>query len=626
MSTEHHHDHSHGAGVELEPEAQAIPRNGLEELMRLTEGLAFKPVASKRYPLPLTLAICGKVPEPEEVKKLVASRLESDPVGALEGALVLLELYECSQEGIEDFVPDDSSFLGLAFNTKRQNGWLALLGEEDPEELAKGLNARWKFKLVPGRKRRTGVYPLLNMVARYGFVYGQIEFGDSHALGHFIEEFAPGLLVGRKGMDDLELTLSLAAMKIGLPAVVPQDYPFPLGRQLRAGGLEEMGDAVVAFPNIRRLIDFPDIPGLPDYLDPENLGEKFETIATWGGTSESFYLLRKGKVETPGVDLIGQPDKAMGIILTVDAEPMDAFDREHIEDKAVNTLPMLPGVRARQEDGRLLLELAGKAQLKPERIGETLIAAIQHEFPKIGKIRAELIFDRERLQSMAEKVRAERAQRRGEIETATEEGVESFAVCVGCSPFAPDHVCVLTPERPPQCNRSYAMIKTGALYGYDDMSGIHHRVLHADVNSFGMAPKGDPVDPLVGEWSGINQAASRLTGGRTRRIQLHSLDEAPTTGCGCFQLVAFQMESGIGVMQRGYAGKAPDGRTWEDLHYALAGKQTPGIAGASPGYLRSPKFLAAHGGWESVVWVSPKIAAVMGKELPDSVEVGPEVE
>jgi len=59
---------------------------------------------------------------------------------------------------------------------------------------------------------------------------------------------------------------------------------------------------------------------------------------------------------------------------------------------------------------------------------------------------------------------------------------------------------------------------------------------------------------------------------------------------------------------------------------ALAGKQTPGVAGGAPGYLKSEKFLAAHGGWESVVWVSPKIAESMGEDLPEGVTVGTDTE
>jgi acetyl-CoA decarbonylase/synthase complex subunit beta len=81
--------------------------------------------------------------------------------------------------------------------------------------------------------------------------------------------------------------------------------------------------------------------------------------------------------------------------------------------------------------------------------------------------------------------------------------------------------------------------------------------------------------------------------------------------------------AGIGIMERGYAGSCPDGRTWKDLHYALAGKQVPGVTGAAPGYLQSAKFLQADGGWDAVVWVSPKVAAIMGERLPPGIAIGP---
>ncbi|MBL7199225.1 MAG: hypothetical protein ISS56_03660 [Anaerolineae bacterium] len=617
--------HTHGAGVYLEPEARAILARGLDALVRMTEGLAFLPLSSERYPLPLTAAVYSEVPDPDRVRDQVRGRMETDPVSVLEAVLVLLELYECNQPGIADFLPDDAAFLSQAFATKRLNGWIAVLGDADREEVESSVNGRWKFRFVPGRARRTAVYPLLNMLARYGCVYGRIPRGDSHALGHFVEDYGPGLVVCQGKLDDLELTLSLAAMKLGVPAVVPTDYVFPLGRQMRANSIVDVVDSLLAFPNIHRLLDLPEIPGLPDYLSGERDGEKPKPVATWGDTPESFYLLRKGRVHSPGVTVSGEPGGPMGVLLTVDAEPLDAFDRQYIEAHIVRTLSMLPGVSAAVRDGRLALGLGSDVELSPERVGEVLIAAVRHEFPKIQNVRVEVILDPERLAGMVESVRAERAARRQEIASATEESVAEFATCVGCSPFAPDHVCILTPQRPPQCGRSYERIRAGALYSYDDMSDIHHRALHLGMNSYGVCGKGRSIDLAAGEWSGVNEAAARLTGGRTRRIQLHSLDEAPPTGCGCFQLVMFKTEQpspGIGIMHRGCKGRAPDGRTWADLHYALAGKQTPGIAGASPGYLSSAKFLLAHGGWTSVVWVSSRIAAMMGERLPGHVQVG----
>jgi acetyl-CoA decarbonylase/synthase complex subunit beta len=203
------------------------------------------------------------------------------------------------------------------------------------------------------------------------------------------------------------------------------------------------------------------------------------------------------------------------------------------------------------------------------------------------------------------------------MRSVTEENMPCFYGCTGCSPFAPDHVCVLTVERVPQCGRPYGMIKTGAHYGYDD-GWIHHSKLHRDLNSFFTIDKGECIDPLAGEWAGVNAHAAKETAGRTSRIQLHSLSDAPTTGCGCFHFIMFRTDQprpGVAIMHAGWEGKAPDGRRWSDLHYELGGKQAPGVSGCSAGYFSSKKFLQAEGGWKSVVWVTGKVAAIAAKRL-----------
>jgi acetyl-CoA decarbonylase/synthase complex subunit beta len=248
-------------------------------------------------------------------------------------------------------------------------------------------------------------------------------------------------------------------------------------------------------------------------------------------------------------------------------------------------------------------------------------------FPKLkDNVFVEVIFDPKRLRTLASGVQLEKKSRAAEIGNSTEEDIDWFIGCTGCSPFAPDHVCIVTPQRPPQCGRPLGMLKTGALYSYDDMTNIHHGHLQQGVNSFVIIDKGTCLGPQRGEWSGVNAHVVRMTRGRTRRVFLHSLDGCPHTGCGCFQMILFGTDKprpGIGVMERGYAGRAPDGRQWKDLHYQLAGKQAPGLTGAAVAYLKSPKFLLADGGWASVVWVSPKVKALMGDCLPASVDVGP---
>jgi acetyl-CoA decarbonylase/synthase, CODH/ACS complex subunit beta len=612
-------DHTHHLDTGLPPDARTILQQGLNELLELTDGLRYLPLTSERYPCPLALGIYGEARDPQQVRADIRARMATDPLSTLESALVLLELYACNQPGTAALVADDGVFLRQAFNSKRMNGWVALLGDADPEETSTALGARWQLRFFGAEKGVIGLYCLLNMLVRYAFVYGRTPAGDSHLLGHFVEDFTPGLVVCRGKLSAVEAVLSLAAMRIGVPAITPSDYPFPFGRQVRASSLVELVEAVSSFSTIRRLLEHPEIAPLPKYLADASVKNRFEPAATWGNTSESFYFLEKGPVTASGVEVSGSPAGPMGVLVCVDAEPMDAFDRRYIESRAAVVLSRMPGISAQHSSGRLILRLAPDVDLAPERIGECLIAAIRHEFPRIEKIRARIVFDQERLRAMKEAIDAGRVQRLNEIQAASEENVPEFLTCVGCSAFAPDHVCILTPQRAPQCGRPLEFIKTGAHYGYDDMTNIHHRALHAGLNSFGTCSKGELLDAVAGEWSGANEAAARLTGGRIKRVQLHSLDEAPHTGCGCFQMIMFktdQPRAGVGLVDRGFTGRVPDGRSWRDLHYALGGKQTPGLAGAAWSYLGSPKFLAAYGGWNAVVWASPKIAAFAGRSLP----------
>ena len=617
--------YSHGSSRPLTPHALEILTRGLAQLLDMTEGLEFRPLPSEKHPLPLTRMVFAGPLEACAIRRDVQSRMHSDPVAALENALVLLELYESNQPDVCDYVLEDMPFCGACFATKRASGWAYVVGDTDRSALESAVNSRWQFKFIPGPPRPTGLYALLNRLARYAFVYGRIPYGDFHAASHFIEEHGPAVLVCRGLMSDLELTLSLAAMKMGLPAVVPSDYPFPLGRTLRLDSLSEIADNIVAFPNVHRLLQFPEIPQMPEYCSHDYLSEKFEAAQVWGDSPESFLILRKGPVSSPAVTATGQPQGPMGVIVTVDAEPLEACDRRYIERRIAISPALMHGVMAAYNGDRLLIRIAPGVTLDPCRIGEVLIAALRNEFPRITHVGVEIIFDRPRLAGLAPFMRGEKLQRARDIKSSTEETLSCFVTCTGCSPFAPDHVCVVTPERPPQCGREYEKLRTGALYGYDDMTNIHHSALHRDLNSFAVAEKGLCIDPLRGEYAGVNAAAARLTHGRTRRIQLHCLDECPTTGCGCFSLIMFKTDAprpGIGIMDNGFGDRAPDGRSWKDLYYALAGKQAPGLSGASPAYLFSPKFLRAHSGWKSIVWVSPKVATIARAMLSPDTLVG----
>jgi len=616
-----------GTGVNLSAKEHRILETGLTKLLNITQGLKWKGFPSMKFPFPIRSAYYQNEPNLDEIRNLIEKRSHSNPISVLEQALVLLEVFESNQPDKEKYFLEDMPFVSACFATKRKNGWIAIIGDSDRERIENNINNQWKFKFYSGRKTETGIYTLLNMLARYAFIYGRIPVGDGHALTHFVEDHCPGLLVCQGKMSDLELTLSLAAMKMGVPAIVPDDYPFSLGNNIRINTPEEISEAVVGFRNIRRMLKVPEIPHLPDYCDIGNKNEEFKPSKIWGNTSESFYIVKKGLVEKTGVFINGSETESMSIAITINAEPFDSFDCRFIESYIVSAISMIKGVQAKYNGTNLQIFFAESAKVDPRIIGETLFAFIRHEFPILKEIKIEIFFGSKISDELIQLVREEKIQRENKINSTSEENIDHFYRCLSCSTFAPDHICILTPERTPQCGQSFGRIKTGALYTYDDMTDIYHNWLHRDSSVYGVIEKGTNLDPINGEWSGINDAATQLTHGRTSRIFLHSLDKYPHTGCGCFRFIMFKTNLprlGIGIMERGYKSSAPDGRNWSDLHYELAGKQTPGVAGGSTEYLFSDKFLKAHKGWQGVVWASPKIAEIAKDFMIEGIQVGSE--
>ena len=165
------------------------------------------------------------------------------------------------------FIPDDKAFLALAFRTKYQSGWLSFLGDSDNSSLRERIGIVWKFGCFEGPDHLISLYALLNMLARYTFVYGRIEPGDTHSLVHFIEDFAPGVIVCAGELTDLEPTVLLAAMKFGVPAIVGTEFPFQLGRRIVASTDAQIVENLTRFSNTHRRTDHIGIPN--SLLKPE---------------------------------------------------------------------------------------------------------------------------------------------------------------------------------------------------------------------------------------------------------------------------------------------------------------------------------------------------------------------
>jgi CO dehydrogenase/CO-methylating acetyl-CoA synthase complex, beta subunit len=191
-----------------------------------------------------------------------------------------------------------------------------------------------------------------------------------------------------------------------------------------------------------------------------------------------------------------------------------------------------------------------------------------------------------------------------------DEDVDTFYGCTLCQAFAPTNVCVVTPDRISLC---------GAISWADGRAAAK---VDPEGPNFAIA-KGDCIDPIGGEYTGVNECAVDKSGGEFSKIKLHSFFEYPHTSCGCFEVIGFYIPEvdGIGWVDRDFPGTAPNGLTFANMAgQAGGGKQILGFLGVGVSYFSSPKFIQADGGWKRTVWIPSTLKKRVEEYIPEELK------
>jgi acetyl-CoA decarbonylase/synthase complex subunit beta len=249
-------------------------------------------------------------------------------------------------------------------------------------------------------------------------------------------------------------------------------------------------------------------------------------------------------------------------------------------------------------------------------MGEVVRRALRLEYPRLGPIEVTVTTDPTTTAELAREAARDRAQRPDETRAMAEE--EVVYSCESCAPFSREHVCFTHPLRSPMCGRRWSEMVVGARY-MGISSDRPWRRRGRPENCCAVVTLGKALDPVRGEYEGLNDFVREATEGRMQRVFLHSVRNYPHSSCGCFGALAWWSEEmgGIGIMHRGFEGEAPDGSTWNTLANRAGGKQQPGITGVSEEYMRSPKFLQGDGGWGAVKWMTKKLRDGLREDVPE---------
>ncbi len=246
-----------------------------------------------------------------------------------------------------------------------------------------------------------------------------------------------------------------------------------------------------------------------------------------------------------------------------------------------------------------------------EHFGKILHARFHSDFGAIvDKVQVTIYTEEEQLKEWLEKAREAYDFRNKRLADLTDDAVEEFYSCTLCQSFAPNHVCVVSPERLGLCG-AYNWLDCKASFSINP-TGPNQPI-----------KLGKLIDPNIGYWEGTNDYAAVGSHGVVEEVAMYSIMENPMTACGCFECIVMVIPevNGVMIVSREDTDMTPAGMKFSTLAgIAGGGLQTPGVMGVGKFYLISPKFISADGGFKRVVWMSKVLKETMAAEFQASAE------
>ena len=254
---------------------------------------------------------------------------------------------------------------------------------------------------------------------------------------------------------------------------------------------------------------------------------------------------------------------------------------------------------------------ANDAGFTLKHFGELLRSLMISEFPAlVDKMQVTIYSDEAALAPKLEEARAAWMVRDDRLGAMTDDSVDTFYSCTLCQSYAPNHVCVISPQRLGLCG-AYNWLDGKAAYEIDP-NGPNQPI-----------PKGECLDPVKGQWKNINDFVYNTSNRGVEKFNAYSLMEDPMTSCGCFECIVTMLPDmqSVMVVNREYAGETPMGMQFSTLASSVGGgHQTPGFVGVGRLYLASPKFISAEGGLPRISWMPKELKDDLREKLQDRAE------
>jgi acetyl-CoA synthase len=495
----------------------------------------------------------------------------------------------------------------------------------------------WDTYIVPyGRDTVSAIYPL-NWAVRSAMTFGGIKAGQAKKCLLYTKArvFAFGLALGP--IDDLKYATGAGAINMGFPVIADTDIP-----EIKPSGITTYEALVKEFDYkkiVQRCIEVRGVKVKVSKIPiPVLYGAAFEgervrreqLYCEFGGkSSQAFELIvtrdsdkiEDGKITLKGPDIDqipeGKKSLPLGVLVEVSGRKMQKEFEPILERQLHRFFNYCMGVMHIGQRDISWLRISKEAYekgLRLKHLGIVLHAMIHQEFGAIiDKVQVMLFTSQEDVDRELTEARKAYLERDERLSGITDESVDTFYSCELCQSFAPNHICVITPERVGLCG-AYSWLDTKAAYEITPTGGNQP------------IPKGECIDAQMGEWALVNEYVHRRSNKTVERFSLYSIVNNPTTSCGCFEciLALIPEANGIMIVHRDFSEMTPCGMTFTTLAGSVGGGiQTPGFLGVGKIYITSTKFISADGGLRRIVWMPKELKELLGEKLvKKALEIG----
>jgi acetyl-CoA synthase len=480
----------------------------------------------------------------------------------------------------------------------------------------------WDTYVVPVGPDTESLIYVLDWAVRAALIFGGIPKGDMMGVLDYTRAHTYAFGLGLGELDDVKYANGAGAVIMGFPVVA--DTPGP---EIRPTGVTTYEEVVRELDHDRIVETAVQVRGLKVTVRDVNI--PVPVAAAFEGET-----VRR---EDMHVEFGGKNNMAMEFLRTRPAEEIKDGDVQVIgedvdtmEEGSSHDIALLVEVAGRkmQDDFEPILERnthlivnhamgifhmgqrdlawvriskeAYKSGFRLRHFGDLLVSELKHSFGAIlDKVQVRVVTDKAVIDKAHEEAREVWHARDIRIAGMTDETIDTYYSCTLCQSYAPNHVCIITPERLGLCG-AYNWLDGKAAYEINPTGGNQP------------VAKGAAILEQPGEFKGVNEFVHKNSQRTVERVCLYSMMDAPMTSCGCFEVILSIMPEANGIMavNREFRGMTPCGMPFTTLAGSVGGGNvTPGFLGVGRLYITSPKFIRSDGGLKRLVW--------MPKELKD---------